>query len=83
VVALKALGAQLSGRAMPPALQRAPAPSTANRTGLPDQLKRGVETLSGVSLDAVRVHRNSSKPAQSQALAYAQGTDIHLAPGQE
>jgi hypothetical protein len=55
----------------------------ANRTGLPDQLKNGVESLSGHSLDDVRVHYNSARPAQLQAHAYAQGTDIHLAPGQE
>ncbi|MFY2564310.1 DUF4157 domain-containing protein [Corallococcus terminator] len=36
-----------------------------------------------MSLDDVQVHYNSSQPAQLQALAYAQGTDIHLAPGQE
>lgn len=59
--------------------QRAPA----NRTGLPDALKAGVEALSGYSLDDVRVHRNSSAPAQLQAHAYALGADIHLAPGQE
>jgi hypothetical protein len=58
----------------------APAP---NCTGLPDQLKAGVESLSGLSLDDVKVHRNSSKPEQLNALAYAQGTDIHVAPGQE
>ena len=34
-------------------------------------------------MDDVSVHYNSSKPAQLQALAYAQGTDIHIAPGQE
>jgi hypothetical protein len=55
----------------------------ANRTGLPDTLKAGVEQLSGVSLDAVRVHRNSAKPAQLRAQAYAKGNEIHLAPGQE
>jgi hypothetical protein len=54
-----------------------------NRTGLPEQLKAGVERLSGLSLDDVRVHYNSSKPAELQALAYAQGTEIHVAPGQE
>jgi len=54
-----------------------------NRTGLPDQLKTGVESLSGVSLDSVKVHYNSAKPAQLNALAYAQGSDIHVAPGQE
>ncbi|UGQ48475.1 eCIS core domain-containing protein [Massilia endophytica] len=50
---------------------------------LPAQLKAGIEALSGISMDDVRVHANSSKPAQFQAHAYAQGTDIHLAPGQE
>ena len=54
-----------------------------NETGLPDNLKAGVESLSGFSLDNVRVHYNSSKPATVQALAYTQGTDIHVAPGQE
>src|SRR6516164_4520701 len=54
-----------------------------NPTGLPDQLKAGIESLSGISLDNVRVHRNSPKPAEVQALAYAQGTEIHLGPGQE
>ena len=54
-----------------------------NNTGLPDKLKSGVEHLSGMSLGDVKVHRNSDKPAQLQAHAYAQGTDIHLGPGQE
>ena len=51
--------------------------------GLPDALKRGVEALSGMSLYDVKVHRGSAKPAQLNAHAYAQGSDIHLAPGQE
>lgn len=54
-----------------------------NHTGLPDRLKAGIEALSGFSLDDVRVHPNSPKPAQLDAFAYAQGSDIHLAPGQE
>lgn len=54
-----------------------------NNTGLPDNLKSGVENLSGYSMDDVKVHYNSDKPAQLNALAYAQGTDIHVAPGQE
>jgi hypothetical protein len=57
--------------------------SIANNTGLPDGLKRNVESLSGYSLDSVRVHYNSSKPAAVQAYAFTQGTDIHIAPGQE
>jgi hypothetical protein len=54
-----------------------------NRTGMPDGLKSGIESLSGMDMSSVRVHSNSDKPAQLNALAYAQGNDIHLAPGQE
>jgi len=54
-----------------------------NDTGLPDQLKSGIENVSGHSMDDVKVHRNSSKPSQLNAHAYAQGSEIHLASGQE
>ncbi|MEX6627300.1 eCIS core domain-containing protein [Tenacibaculum salmonis] len=54
-----------------------------NKTGLPNQLKSGIENLSGIDMSDTRVHYNSSKPAQLQAHAYAQGNDIHLASGQE
>lgn len=54
-----------------------------NNTGLPDNLKTGMENLTGHSMDDVKVHRNSNKPAQLNAHAYAQGTDIHLAPSQD
>ena len=54
-----------------------------NETGLPDGLKSGIESISGLSLDHVKVHYNSAKPAQLNALAYAQGSHIHLSPGQE
>ncbi|SHK61199.1 protein of unknown function [Fibrobacter sp. UWB12] len=64
------------------AAQRAENPRP-NNTGMPDNLKSGIESLSGFSMDDVRVHYNSSKPAAVQALAYTQGTDIHVAPGQE
>lgn len=62
---------------------KAPIQNKANNTGLPDNLKSGIENLSGLSMDDVKVHYNSSQPAQLNAHAYAQGTDIHLAPGQE
>lgn len=52
-------------------------------SGLPSQLKAGIESLSGHSMDDVNVHYNSSKPAQVKALAFAQGQNIHLGPGQE
>ncbi|WP_331351009.1 DUF4157 domain-containing protein [Cellvibrio sp. UBA7671] len=57
--------------------------SVPNRTGLPDNLKSGIENLSGMSMDHVKVHYNSSQPAQLNAHAFAQGSDIHVAPGQE
>ena len=54
-----------------------------NNTGMPGELKSGIESLSGMSMDHVKVHYNSAKPAQLNAHAYAQGSDIHMAPGQE
>lgn len=54
-----------------------------NETGLPDNLKSGIESLSGMSMDGVKVHYNSDQPAQLNAHAFAQGTDIHVASGQE
>ncbi|WP_017452886.1 eCIS core domain-containing protein [Herbaspirillum rubrisubalbicans] len=54
-----------------------------NKTGLPDTLKSGIESLSGMSMDHVKVHYSSPQPAQLNARAYAQGSEIHLAPGQE
>ncbi len=67
-------------QAKPAPAQRQPQP---NRTGLPDHLKSGMENLSGFAMDDVRVHYNSPQPKQLQALAFAQGSDIHVAPGQE
>jgi hypothetical protein len=58
-------------------------PPKKNTTGLPDTLKAGVESLSGISMNDVNVHYNSSKPAEVQALTYTQGTEIHVGPGQE
>lgn len=54
-----------------------------NKTGMPDQLKSGIENLSGMDMADVKVHYNSAQPAQLNAHAYAQGNQIHIAPGQE
>lgn len=54
-----------------------------NSNGLPSPLRSGLENLSGFSMDDVRVNYNSSKPSQLQAHAFAQGTNIHVAPGKE
>ncbi|WP_082694665.1 eCIS core domain-containing protein [Rheinheimera sp. EpRS3] len=74
----------LQGKFEPGAVnQRQADAAPANNTGMPDQLKSGIESLSGYVMDDVKVHYNSAKPAQMQAHAYAQGSDIHIAPGQE
>lgn len=51
--------------------------------GMPAQLLAGAERLSGLDLSGVRVHANSAEPSRIGALAFARGSDIHLAPGQE
>jgi len=53
------------------------------KAGLPDQLKSGIESISGYSMDDVNVHYHSDEPAQLQAHAFGQGTDIHLGKAQK
>lgn len=50
---------------------------------LPPPLRTTIERMSGVRMDDVRVHRDSPAPARVDALAFAHGSNIHLAPGQE
>ncbi len=57
--------------------------SEGNKTGIPAQLKAGLEALSNIDLSDVQVHHNSNKPKQVGALAYTQGNNIHIAQGQE
>lgn len=54
-----------------------------NLTGIPTQMKLDFESRSGLSFDDVRVHYNSGEPAKIGALAYTQGTQVHIGPGQE
>lgn len=54
-----------------------------NQTGIPDGMKERAEACSGFSFDDVKVHYHSDKPAQFQALAYAQGGQIFVGAGQE
>jgi hypothetical protein len=48
-----------------------------------DPVLRAVESLSGQSLDGVRVQRDSAEPGRIGAHAFATGDDVHLGPGQE
>lgn len=75
---------EISTSSVPGIAQRkSESPTASMQGGLPSQLKQGIESLSGMSMDNVKVHYNSSQPAQLNAHAYAQGSDIHVAPGQE
>jgi len=56
---------------------------TPNQTGIPDRMKQYFEDNSGFSMSDVRVHYNSDRPAKVQALAYTQGEEVYLGPGQE
>ena len=56
---------------------------TLSGSSIQHNLRAGLEKISGVDLSDVKVHQNSDKPQQVGALAYTQGNDIHIAPGQE
>ena len=61
-------------------------PAAARRTdgpGLPGALQAGLEELSGLDLSDVRIRYDSPEPARRHALAFANGTDIEVGPGQE
>jgi len=58
-------------------------PKKSNTTGIPDSLKSRAEAKTNMSFDDVRVHYNSSKPMQLRALAYTQGNQVYIGPGQE
>jgi hypothetical protein len=74
-------------RSQPTRFKSAPScgstPSGGSGSQLPPVLRSHVESLSGADLTGVRVHYDSQIPAVIDALAYTQGKDIHLGPGQE
>lgn len=54
-----------------------------NMTGIPLHIKEKHERNTGIPLDDVRVHYNSSEPQKYGALAYVLDDDIYIQPGQE
>jgi uncharacterized protein DUF4157 len=73
-----------AGGAWPPVGPFGSAPvQRKNVTGLPDALKHGVEALSGLPLDDVRVRFNAPEPVAVGALAYTQGKKIYVGAGEE
>jgi Domain of unknown function (DUF4157) len=65
---------------LPPDLS---APPKSPPRALPEGIRTSVEQLAHVPMDDVRVFPNSDKPAEVQADAITQATDIHLGPGQD
>ena len=62
---------------------KASAAGQGNDTGLPADLKAGMEHVSGLPMDDVRVAYDSPLPAQLHGEATTQRTNIHIATGQE
>ncbi len=68
VMAVKQTGARPNGGVA--VTQRAAASGApSNRTGMPDALKEGIESFSGMDMSEVKVHYNAPLPAQLSALA--------------
>lgn len=87
----RSLGNQAIQRRLAPQRQvtqlaQNPARQQENHTGLPDNLKAGIEALSGVSLDDVQVHSHSLKTCGSPGiglyggLTYLSGAGPGTAP---
>lgn len=59
-----------------------PIASSKRNTSLPFSLQTNMEKSFGMSFSNVNIHKNSSKAVQMKSLAFAQGEDVHFAPGQ-
>jgi len=58
-----------------------PGPGSAGASGIPESVQTRMEGVLNTGLSGVNVHPNSGKATEVGALAYTQGTDIHVAPG--
>ncbi|WP_437933047.1 eCIS core domain-containing protein [Sorangium sp. So ce341] len=52
-----------------------------NSTGIPSPVKAKMEAAFGADFSGVRVHQGSTRAAALRAVAYTQGSEIHVAPG--
>lgn len=64
-------------------MKRPGEPAVPGGGGSVEQIISSLEERSGVDLSDVEVHRNSPRPAELGALAYAQGDQVYLGPGQD
>ncbi|XXX71790.1 DUF4157 domain-containing protein [Sorangium sp. So ce134] len=80
----RAFGAELfAGAATGPSVGGGSGPDRAvNSTGIPSPVKAKMEAAFGTDFSGVRVHPRSSRATALGALAYTQGSEIHVAPGQ-
>jgi Domain of unknown function (DUF4157) len=60
----------------------AAAPGAPEPQAVPTEIRAHVENLSGMDLSDVQVHLDSPLPGRLGQVAYTQGAEIHLAPGQ-
>ncbi|MDQ6422316.1 DUF4157 domain-containing protein [Paenibacillus sp. LHD-117] len=60
----------------------AAASSASDRSKMPPAIQAKMESSFGADFSDVRIHAGSPKASAAGALAYAQGSDIHFAPGQ-
>ena len=82
--AVVALQRQFGNRVVQRIVGRRDRPAAAaRRAPLDKPIRDRIEAVAGLSLADVEVHYNSPEPAQVDALAFARGSEIHLAPGQE
>ncbi|MBK9451064.1 MAG: DUF4157 domain-containing protein [Bacteroidetes bacterium] len=51
-------------------------------SGIPDEVMGKMESTFNTDFSNVNIVQNSSKASEAGALAYAQGNDVHFAPGQ-
>ena len=57
-------------------------PETHSSTKMPENVQAKMESSLGADFSNVNIHKDSSKASDVGALAYAQGSDVHFAPGQ-
>lgn len=55
---------------------------TSSSTHMPEEVQTKMESSFDTDFSSVNIHKNSSSATDVGALAYAQGNDVHFAPGQ-
>lgn len=56
--------------------------NTSSSTHMPEEVQTKMESSFDTDFSSVNIHKNSSSATDVGALAYAQGNDVHFAPGQ-